>query len=78
MALNWRIKKWTVSKGRKLQLLGKDSSANTLQRSAKVGVPGFMNFITAAAHHFCPSLPAAFTQPGASTLANACKHQAFC
>ena len=26
--------------------------------------------IAAVAYHFCPSLPAAFTQPGASTLAN--------
>ena len=30
------------------------------------------NFITAVAYHFCPSLPAAFTQPGASTLAELC------
>ena len=32
-----------------------------------------MNFISAVEYHFCPSLPAAFTQPGASTLANLCK-----
>ena len=41
--------------------------------SAKVGAPGLVNFITAVAFHFCPSLPAALTQPGASTLANLCK-----
>ena len=38
-----------------------------IQRSAKIGAPGLVNFITAVAYHFCPSLPAAFTQPGAST-----------
>ena len=43
-----------------------------LQRSAKVGAPGLVNIITAVAYHFCPSLPAAFTQPGASTLADLC------
>ena len=43
-----------------------------VQRSAKVGAPGLVNFITAVAYHFCPSLPAAFTQPGASTLADLC------
>ena len=44
----------------------------TLQRSANVGTPGLVNFITPVAYHFCPSTPAAFTQPGASTLANLC------
>ena len=34
-----------------------------------------VNFITAVAYHFCPSLPAAFTQPGASTLAGLCSLQ---
>ena len=43
-----------------------------IQRSAKVRAPGFVNFITAVAYHFCPSLPAAITQPGASTLADLC------
>ena len=33
---------------------------------------GLVNFVAAVAHHFCPSLPAAFTQPGASTLADLC------
>ena len=46
--------------------------ARMLQRSANVGAPGLVNFITAVAYHFCPSLPAAFTQPGASTLADLC------
>ena len=40
--------------------------------SAKVGAPGLANFITAVPH-FCPSLPAAFTQPGAETTAYLCK-----
>ena len=31
-----------------------------------------MNFINAIAYHICPSLPAAFTQPAASTLADLC------
>ena len=44
----------------------------SVQRSAEVGAPGLVNFITAVAYHFCPSLPAAFTQPGTSTLADLC------
>ena len=32
-----------------------------------------MNFNTVVAYHFCPSLPAAFTQPAASTTADLCK-----
>ena len=43
-----------------------------VQRSAQVGTQGLVNFITAVAYHFCSSLPAAFTQPGASTLADLC------
>ena len=43
-----------------------------IQRSAKVGAPGLLNFITVDAYHFCTSLPAAFTQPGAPTLADFC------
>ena len=31
-----------------------------------------MNFIPAVAYHFCLNLPTAFTQPGASTLADLC------
>ena len=27
----------------------------SLQRLAKVGAPGFVNFITAVAYHFCPA-----------------------
>ena len=41
-----------------------------VQGSAKVGAPGLVNSITAVAYHFCTSLPTAFTQPGASTLAD--------
>ena len=44
----------------------------SLQRSAKVGAPGLVNFITAVAYDFCPSLTAASTQPGASTSADLC------
>ena len=43
-----------------------------LQRSAKVGAPGLVNYIIVVAYHFCPSLAAAFMQPGASTLADLC------
>ena len=44
-----------------------------VQRLAKVDAPGLMRS-TAVAYHFCPSLPAAFTQPGALTLANLCTY----
>ena len=44
-----------------------------IQGAAEVGAPGLVNFIAAVAYHFFPSLPAAFTQPGASTLADLCK-----
>ena len=40
------------------------------QRLAKGGAPGWVNFITAVAYYFCLNLPAAFTQPGASTFAD--------
>ena len=43
-----------------------------LQRSAKVGAPGLVNFIPAFAYHFCLNLPAAFTQLEAPTLADQC------
>ena len=43
-----------------------------MQRSAEVGAPGLVNFSSPVAYHLCPSLPAAFTQPGASTLADLC------
>ena len=49
-----------------------------VQRSAEVGATGLVNFITAVAYHFCPSLPAAFTQPGASTLADLCTYKQEC
>ena len=41
-----------------------------VQRLAIVGAPGLVNFITAVAYHFCPSLPAALAQPGALLLAD--------
>ena len=40
-----------------------------VQRSDKVAAPGLANFVPTFAYHF---LPAAFTQPGASTLADLC------
>ena len=43
-----------------------------VQISAKVGAPGLVNFITAVAYHICPSLPAAFTQPGVHLIAEPC------
>ena len=43
-----------------------------LQRWAKVDAPVLVNFVPAVAHHFCLNLPAAFSQPGASNLANLC------
>ena len=43
-----------------------------VQRLAQVDAPGLVSFITAVAYHFRPSLPAAFTQPGTSTLADLC------
>ena len=41
-----------------------------IQRLAKVGAPGLVNFITTVAYQFCLNLPAAFMQPGPPTLAN--------
>ena len=43
-----------------------------IQRSAIVNAPGFVNCVPAVAYHFCLNLPAAFTQPGASALADLC------
>ena len=48
-----------------------------IQRSAKVGAPGLVNFITAVAYQLCLNLPAAFMQPGAPTLANLCTENCF-
>ena len=53
-------------------------SHNDVQRSDKVDAPGLVNFITAVAYHFCPNLPAAFTQPRASTLADLCILRRVC
>ena len=43
-----------------------------LQSSAKRLRPGLVNFVSAVAYHSCLSLPAAFTQPGRSFLADPC------
>ena len=40
-----------------------------IQGSAKRGSPGLVNFVPALAYHFCLSLPAALTLPGARLLA---------
>ena len=50
-----------------------DFAEKNIQRSGKVSAPGLVNFITAVAYHFCPSLPAAFTQPVTPTLAGLCR-----
>ena len=42
---------------------------STVQRSAKVGALGVVNFVAAVVYHFSLNLAAEFTQPGASTLA---------
>ena len=39
-----------------------------VQRWPKVGPSGLMNILAAVAYHFCPSLLAAFTQPGQLTI----------
>ena len=43
-----------------------------LQGSAESLRPGLVNVVIAVAYHFFPSLPAAFTQPGLSLLADPC------
>ena len=48
-----------------------------VQRSAQVDAPGLVSFITAVAYHCRPSLPAAFTQPDAPTLADLCSVHYF-
>ena len=45
----------------------------TVQRSAKRGSSGLVNFIAAVAYHFCLALPTEFTQPGDQLLAAPCK-----
>ena len=37
---------------------------------------GLVNFVPAVAYHFCPALPAAFTQPGDHLLAQPCERGA--
>ena len=43
---------------------------DVVQGSANRRTLGLDNFLPAVDYHFCPTLHAAFTQPGASTLAN--------
>ena len=40
-----------------------------VQRSAKRGSPCLVNFVPTVVYHFCPTLPATFTQPGDHLLA---------
>ena len=49
------------------------ANISELQGSAKKRFPGLVNFIPAVAYPFCLNLPAGFTQPGASTLADHCR-----
>ena len=42
------------------------------KRTARVGASGLVTFVPAIAYHFCLKLLAAFSKPGASTLANLC------
>ena len=44
-----------------------------VQSSAKRRRPGLVNFVSAVAYHSSLSLPAAFTQPGRSLLADPCR-----
>ena len=46
--------------------------AVVVQGSAKRRSPGLVTFVTALAYHFCPALPAAFTQPGKRSLEIPC------
>ena len=43
-----------------------------VQGSANRQTPGWANFVTALAYHFCLALTAAFTQPGDHLLAKRC------
>ena len=55
---------------RGLTLYGREKE----ERSDKFGAAGLVNFIPAVAYHFCLNLPAAFTKPGALTLADLCTY----
>ena len=46
------------------------SRASGPQGSAKRRSPGLVNSVPAVAYHFCPPLPAAFTQPGDHLVAD--------
>ena len=53
---------------------GRADGEQGLQGSAKRLWQGLVNFVTALAYHFCLALPAAFTQPGQSLLADPSMH----
>ena len=59
----------------KLSDKNKESEGGGLiQDSAKRLRPGLLNFVPTVAYHFYLNLPAAFTQPGRSLLADPCKY----
>ena len=67
LAWTWLIVSWS----------GLIARFTYIQRLAKFGAPGLVNFTTAIAYQFSPSLPAAFTQPWISTLAHICRCISF-
>ena len=50
--------------------LGREIFMVYLRGYAKRRIQGLVNFVSALAHHLCPALPAAFTQPRALLLAD--------
>ena len=56
----------------RIVMMPSKSAHDSLQSSAKRLRPGLGNFVSAVAYHSCLSLPAAFTQPGRSLLADPC------
>ena len=60
------------NKGALLRLSGPNCGllGSRIHDWAKRWAPGLVNFVAAVAYHFCLSLPAAFTQPGAAFKAS--------
>ena len=52
-------------------------NARPVQRSAKVGAPGLVNFIPAVAYSLLPQFACGIRTTGASTLADLCRFQEF-
>ena len=57
---------------RRLRDRKEGGAKNEIQGLAKKPAPGLVNFVPAAAYHFCLALPAEFTQPGDHLLAEPC------